>query len=235
MTRNGLSWLVATAAIVIALLGASALYRRYVAQYTVTRDGSGDAVAQIVSVAFRGESALKVARISGTLQTVAQDTRGFGLLSSDRVMKAPFSVEYFVDVSHLSRRDVRWDAATRTLTLDVPQVTIGQPNIDESRATLVSTRGLFVTRGAADAMTHKASVKAEALAQIEAARPKFLAAARDNARRDLANLLSAPLAAAGTPATAVRVRFPDEVGTAPASAEPMDRSRSLRQVLGDGR
>ena len=232
MTRRTATWLAAAVAVVIVLLGASALYRRYVQQYTVTRDESGDAVAQIVAVAFRGESALKVARISGTLQTVAQDTRGFGLLSSDRVMKAPFSVEYFVDVSRLSRRDIRWDAATATLTLDVPQVTIGAPNIDEAHATLVSTRGLFVTRGAGEALAHAASVKAEALAQREAARPQFLAAAREHARADLAALLSAPLAAAGTPAATVRVRFPDEVGTA-RSGERMDRSRSLKQLFGD--
>lgn len=235
MTRRWVPWLVAAVAVTVALLGASAVYRRYVQRYTVTRDEQGDAVARVVAVAFRGESALKVARISGTLQATAQDTRGFGLLSSDRVIKAPFSVEYSVDLSHLSRRDVRWDGATRTLTLDVPQVTAGDPNIDESRATLVATRGLLVTRGASEAMTHKASVKAQALARAEAARPDFLAAARDHARRDLADLLSVPLAAAGMPPATVRVRFPDEVGTAPAAGEPMDRSRSLAEVFGNAR
>jgi hypothetical protein len=236
MTRRArLAWLAAAVAAVLILFAGGAAYRRYLTQYTVTRDNQGDAVARVVAVAFEGRSVLEVARISGTLQTTAQDTRGFGLLSSDYVMKAPFSVEYSVDVSRLSRRDVRWDAASRTLTLDVPEVTTGQPNIDEAHATLVATRGLFVTRGAGETLSRKASVKADALARGEAAKPQFVGAARENARRDLAHLLAVPLAAAGVGGASVRVRFPDEVGTAPAAGEAMDRSRSLAQVFGERR
>ena len=236
VTRGrALPWIVAAVAVVLALLAGSAAYRRYVQQYTVTRDDQGDAVGRVVAVAFQGLSALKVARISGTVQTTAEDTRGFGMLHSDLVMKAPFSVDYFVDVAGLSRRDMRWDADTRTLTLDVPAVTAAAPNIDEAHATLVTTRGVFVTRDAAQTLSRKASVKADGLARAEAAKPQFVAAARDNARRDLARLLTVPLAAAGVPAATVRVRFPDEIGTGPARGEQMDRSRSLRQVLGDGR
>lgn len=224
--------LAALAVAVAILIGGGVAWRHYTQSYTVDTDDQGDAVAHIVAVAFQGRSALQVARITGTLQTTAQDTRGFGMLTSDRVMKAPFSVEYFVDVAGLSRRDVRWDAATRTLTVDVPEVTVGDPNIDEARATLVSTRGLFVTRGAGDALSRKASVKAAGLARAEARKPQWIAAARANARRDLTALLRAPLDAAGTPPAAIRIRFPDETGTDPARGEPMDRSRSLKQVLG---
>ena len=202
-------------------------YRQYTERYVVKTD-DGVAVAQIVAATLSGASDLKVSTLSGTVQSTATDTRGMGMFTSERVMKAPFEVEYFVDVSGLDAGDFAWEAASRTLLLNAPAVRVGAVNVDEAHTYVDKTTGLFVTRAAMTALQRQASARADRVAAAEARKPERLAQAQANARRALTRLFAGPLGAAGLDAKVV-VRFADDPVR---GGERWDTSRSLTQVLG---
>lgn len=209
------------------VFGAQLAWRRYSERYTVERADDGAAISRIVAARFAGASALKVGSLSGIVQATASDVRGFGLLHSDKVVKAPFSVDYFIDVSRLGQSDLAWNAASRTLVVEVPDVIVGAANVDESARTLSETRGLFVTRDAADRMAQVVSQRAQTISAAEARKPERLALARGNARTALSRLLGAPLVAAGYRDVRIILAFPWEGRRSP---EQWDRSRNLDQV-----
>ena len=216
--------------IVLALVAAIGViaYQKYTERYVVKTD-DGIAVAQVVRATLSGASDLKVSTLSGTIQSNATDTRGLGMFTSTRVMKAPFTVEYFVDVSGLDAGDFGWDAATRTLIVDAPAMRVGAPNIDEAHTYLDKTTGVFVTRGAMAALRQQASARADRVAGEEARKPARIAQAQANARRALTALFASPLTAAGLDATVV-VRFANDPRR---GGERWDTTRSLRDVLGN--
>ncbi|MFV0624804.1 DUF4230 domain-containing protein [Sphingomonas sp. ac-8] len=191
-------------------LGAVAIYQRYTEEYVVTEEEDGTAVTRLVTARLSGAATLKVAELSGTLQSTATDVRGYGMLKSNQVIKAPFSVDYFVDVSRIGPSDLQWSESTRTLVIDAPDVTVGKPNVDEAQRTLVRTEGMFVTRAAGEELARRTSQAAQAKAQTEARSPERMAQAREKARTALARLLGAPLASVGYGDARVLVTFPGE-------------------------
>ncbi|WP_260598208.1 DUF4230 domain-containing protein [Sphingomonas endolithica] len=197
-------------AIVFAVVIAKVGYDKYSEKYVVERRDDGVAIDRIVRATFTGASALKVGSLSGTVQSTASDVRGFGMLASDKVVKAPFSVDYFVDLARMDASKYRWNQADRVLTIMAPDVTVGAPNVDESVTSISETRGLFVTRAAAEALARQVSVGARRTATSEARKPERIAAARENAQRALAKLLGAPLEAAGIGNVRVAIVFPFE-------------------------
>lgn len=195
---------------------------------TLPEEG-GAPVTQIVTAKLTGSGTLKVAELSGIVQATASDIRGLGWLRSDQVVKMPYSVGYFVDLSKLGSDDLQWDAQSRTLIVDAPDVTAAAPNTDEGRRTLVETSGLFVTRSAAEALSQRTSIRAAAVAQKEAASPERMAQAREMGRQAVARLLAQPLAAAGLGDVRVVVTFPPE--RAAQNRERWDVSKSVDQVM----
>ena len=216
---------------IVALVAVKVGYDAYTEKYSVARRDDGVAVDRVIRATFSGANALKVGQLSGSVQSSATDVRGFGMLTSDKVIKAPFTVDYFVDLSRMSQQQYKWDAGTRTLTITAPDVTVAPPNVDESGATLSQTRGLFVTRDAAEALARQVSGSARSTATAEASKPERIAAARENARRALAKLLVGPLEVAGVNGVKVAVVFPYEMQ---GSTERWDTSRSVGEVLTNG-
>jgi len=221
------------ALLIVAVFVGKALYDRVADSYVVERGDDGRAVTQIVRATFARASSLKVGSLSGSVQATASDARLGGMLTSDRVIKAPFSVDYFVDVSRLGANDYRYDPDTRTLVVDAPEVTAGKVNVDEARRTLSETRGLFVTRAAMEKLQQRVSVAAQSRAEAEAQRPERMAQARDNARRALSALIAAPLSAAGQGDIRVIVTFPYE--RSPGDDQRWDTTRTVEQVLQNAR
>ena len=226
------AWSIALVASLLAVGMAVVGWRWWNERYTVAAQDDGAAVTGVVAATLRGASALKVATLSGTVQSTAADTRLGGLLTSDQVMKAPFTVDYHLDLQRLRPGDLHWNARTRRLVIDAPDIRVAAPNIDEAHRYLVRTRGVLVTRGASEELARKVALNADRAARTEAQRPERIARARDNARRALGDLLSAPLDAAGLDVASVEVRFPDERNR---STERWDQSRSPAEVLGDPR
>jgi hypothetical protein len=234
LSRRTTELLVAAAAIVVLVVGGLIAFDRYkewrAEKYVVTRTDDGRAVSRVVAAAFRGASALKVGTVSGTVQGAASDSRLFGLLNSDRVVKAPFSVDYTVDVSRLDPAAMGWDAEKRRLTVTVPEVEVGQPNVDESRMTLSTTRGVIVTRSASEALAKAVAQGTRARVSAEANRPERILQAKANARRALSRLMAAPLTAAGVTGVDVRIRFASDPVP---NDQRWDESRRIPDVLRD--
>ncbi len=220
--------------LLVAVAGLAAIlaaYRTYTTRYVVTPERrDGPAVAKIVETAFAGASDLKVSTLSGTVQSVGSNRGWFTWLDSSYVMKAPFSVGYFVDLSGMGASDFRWDEKRKILSVRAPDVRLGDINIDESHIYIEDTKGVFVTRTMMGAMRRQASQGAERVADAEARKPERIAAARRNARTALTNLVGAPLRAAGLRNVTVAVTFAGERGV---STERWDTSRSLQDVLGN--
>lgn len=217
----------------ILVVGGVVLYRSWNERYVVTeaKDRSGIAIAQVVAATLSKSGDLRVSRLSGTVQGVGSDTRGFGMLTSRRVMKAPFEVDYFVDVGALSPRDFRYDAQRKVLLVEAPDVRVARANVDEGKSYIDQTSGVFVTRDAMAAMQRQASAGATRVAAEEARKPENLIAAKRNARAAITALFEAPLAAAGLDAR-VEVRF---AGDPVRDGERWDVSRSLEEMLSNAR
>lgn len=225
---------IAVSVAIAALLAFAAYvgYEKYVEKYTVERtDDTTLVLSKVVTATFAKGSTLKVGTLSGTVQAAAKDTRGYGLLNSDQVMKAPYSVDYFVDLSRLSLQSYIWNAKSRTLSIRVPEVTIAPANVDETKM-MVRRRGIFITAAAFDAMGRTTSAQAVKVAQAAANKPENVAKARDNARVALTQLLRTPLNAAGIADVNIVVHFPTD---GERSNERWDESRTLARVLEDAR
>ena len=228
LRRDPVRWLVALAAIAMIIAAGLWIRGRVTERYVETQaPGGGPAVSQIVSAKLAGMGTLEVAQLSGIVQATASDIRGFGWLRSDQVVKMPYTVGYFVDVSRIGARDLTWDEKAHTLVVDAPDVTVAQPNTDEGRRTLVKTTGLFVTRAAGEALSRRTSLHAEAVAGHEARSPERMAQAREHARRAIAELMAKPLAAAGFRHARVVVTFPPER----TNDEQWDVTKPIPEVL----
>ena len=222
---------------VLALLAAGAAmlvgWHRYERDYAVTVEEDGSAVTRVIAERFAGASSLKVSELSGTIQSTAQDVRGFGLLKSDQLVKMPFSVAYFIDVGGIGAGDLEWNEKNRTLIVNAPDVKPGRPNIDESRRTLVQTNGLFVTRQAGEELSRRTSLHAQGRADREARSPERMAQARDYGRAALGRLLGAPLGALGYGDARVIVTFPPE--RADRDRDRWDVTTPINDVLANSR
>ncbi len=219
------------AALLILFVGAAMLvgWQRYNRDYVVTVEDDGSAVTKIIAEKIGGTSDLRVSRLNGTIQSTAQDVRGFGWLKSDQVVKMPYSVDYFIDLSGLSAGDLEWDEKARTLIVNAPDVKPDTPNVDEARRTLVKTSGLFVTREAGEALSRKASAHAQARAEASARSPERMAQAREYGRTAIAKVMGAPLAAMGFGDARVIVTFPPERKS--NNRDQWDVTTPINQVL----
>jgi hypothetical protein len=190
----------------------------------------GLSASRIVSAHFSDAAALKVGGLQGQVLARGEDKGFLGLIPSEQVMKVPYSVDYFLDVSKLGSGSYRWDAKKSTLTIDVPDVVPGAPNIDEARSQS-QQRGWFISRGAALNLARLASQRAAAQSRVEAAKPEHLNPARENARKVLAAMAIGPLRAAGLNDVRVAVSFPWEPKGGGTRLEQWDVSRSVEDVL----
>ena len=233
MGNKGIGRIVVAILVIIgAMVAGRIAWDKYNESYAITKEADGRAITRIVSAKFAGASAIKVGALTGTVQASATDTRGFGMFTSDKVVKAPFSIDYFVDMSKLPADAYVWDAERRILTIEAPDIVAAAPNIDWAAQTANRTRGLVVTRDAADQLNRQTSVNARRAAVAEGIKPEHMAAARENARRVLADLASAPIAATGEQDIRVVVRFPFDTR---GSGEQMDRSRTPEEVFANRR
>ena len=225
-------WLLAVAALIAALALAFLAYDRYRERYVATEpDGGGAPLAELITARLEGTASLKVATLSGTVQSTASDVRGFGWLRSDQVVKMPYSVDYFVNVSRISSRDIEWRARDRVLIVNAPDVAPAPANIDEAQRSLVRTTGIFVTRKAAEQLALRTSLHAAAKAGSAARSPARIAQARELARAAIAALYAAPLRALGQGGARVIVTFPTERRA--RNDDQWDVSRSVEDVMND--
>lgn len=183
----------------------------------------GATVARVVTTTFEKRSKLIVADNRGTVKATARDPGFIALLASDQTISAPFTVEYTVDLNAIKPADLRWSAKRRTVFVTLPDVVVERPAIDISAMT-TSRRGLYITDRASAALIKAASGAAQQAAFAKASEPGYVLAAQAQARTKVAELLRAPMVAAGMKDIAISVRFASDPQ---GSTERWDESRPL--------
>jgi hypothetical protein len=207
-------------------------------QYSARKEAErslGLDAARIVSAQFSTKADLRVGTLRGELVASGKDKGLLGLLPSEQVTALPYTVDYYLKLSELDQRAYRWDAQSKTLTIDVPDVTVAPPNIQEAAAQS-QQKGLFISRRAAQELARQVSQRAAAKSRQEALKPENLNRARENARAEIARMSGQPLAAAGLANVRVAVRYPWEPRSPSAApVERWDQSRAMEEVLKERR
>ncbi len=155
----------------------------------------GDPLATSL-VAFDKQDRLTVFSAELAPVVASDDSRLFGLVTSKQVAVIPARVEYAINLGKVGRERMRWDAASKTLTVRLPALEVTRPNLDEARAQYLR-EGVWITRAAQDKLTRDNTKLAERLAVEQAANPVLLGLARAAAKDAVRQNLSIPLQVAG--------------------------------------
>lgn len=157
---------------------------------------------------------------------VVTSSQGRFGLTAKKTMIMPGMVRYEVDLSKLEQKDLRWNAATNTLTVQLPAIEVVGPEVDMNHIREYGEGGILMALTNAeeslDAANRDAAQK-ELVRQAREAMPMRLA--RDSTRRAIERSFAMPLRAAGINAN-VEVTFPDERGN-----EVWDMSRNPADVI----
>lgn len=190
--------------------------------------------SRIVAQVFTAKNQLKVLEIRGKVTARVVD-EGM-IFDNEQRINAPYTVDYFVDLSKIQPGRFGWNPAAKTLVVEVPDPFPAKPNIDEERAT-VSQRGIFISRASALRLARKSTKLMDTTATADARKPEHMQRARDAAREALRQNALAPLRAAKVDVLNVEIRFTNQVMTnddvwdyttriedVPAKIEAMKRS-----------
>ena len=191
---------------------------------------AGLAASRTLSAVFAKTSSLQVAQLQGEAVTRVEGKSGFGMFGNVQTTRAPYAVEYLVDLHRLSARDFRWNARARVMVVTIPEVTVGQPRIDLARARSEQA-GVYISRQSGLAMGQHVARNLAAAVTVKANAPEQLGRAQAAAREAVAALVAAPLAAAGLGDVAVRVRLAGEDRPAGLDRERWDESRPVAEVV----
>lgn len=211
---------------ILLLVGAAILVRDYVAD-RLAPDPETIATASLQGLREQNRLSAFAARFVAVV-TSEQSRLG---LSARKTMIMPGMVRYEVDLSKLEQRDVTWNEATSTLSVTLPPVEISGPEVDLAAIREYDGGGILMRLTDAESAldrANRARGQQELLAQ--ARQPVPMRLAEDATRRAIASSFAMPLRAVGIDAN-VDVRFAHEGRT---SAEQVDRSRSVEEVLGAG-
>ncbi|CAM3140916.1 hypothetical protein SPAN111604_05965 [Sphingomonas antarctica] len=220
-------WAFAVVAL-LAFILAVALWREHGARKTAETNVPFES-ARIIDATFDKAVSLKVATLSGQVRSSASDAVLFGRIVNTQSRTFPYSVDYFVDLRRFGKSDMRWNAATKTMVVTVPDVMPAVPNVDEARGTMEAPKGLIVPRGSMQRLQQQISGRATGVVSKTANDPAWIAKARESGRDAMAQLVRAPLAAAGVGDVKVAVRYASE-GTG-RSAELWDESTPLDIIM----
>jgi hypothetical protein len=220
-----LTRLVALLAALAALLLGYQLYREHGRREAAEMQLGLDAT-RVLSAVFTRTQDLRVATLSGT--AVARSDSAGLLFHPVQVTKAPYTVSYALKLGAIGRDRYRWSPDRRMLTVEIPDVTVEPSNIDMARAQVLQ-RGVWISRRAGVEMERQAAQRLAGKADDLARSDQWMAQARAAARAAFIATVRVPLAAADLGSVTVEARFPWESA---AAGEPMDRSRSLKQVYG---
>ena len=225
MRRN---WIVGLLLLVTAIAGFVLLHAERAEQAKDKAEfDAGLASARVISATFEKVADLRVGTLRGTAISRAQYD-GW-VFDSVQMTRAPFMIDFYIDLRKLPLGAYRWDNATATMHVRVPPVTIGQPNIDMSRAE-VKQDGIWISAKTGRELQRQAASRLRIAVDDASKRPVYLKQAQDNAREALTSLVRTPLQAAGLRNVRVELTFPGEdVG------ERWDVSTPLAEVLANRR
>lgn len=156
-----------------------------------------------------------------------------GLVSAERTLILPGDVRYELDLAQLGSEDIRWDEASSTLNVRLPEIEIAGPEVDLSAVREYGENGVLSAITDADQAldrNNRARAVADLRKQAGAAVPMRLA--REAGRQAVERSFALPLQAAGFDNAKVVARYATEGSPV---TEPLDRSRSYNDVLEEAR
>lgn len=139
----------------------------------------------------------------------SEDSRLFGAIRSRQVAVIPARVDYTIDLSKMDRGRLAWDPEAKTMSVQLPALTVGRPNLDEARAQYLR-EGVWITNTAQAKLTRDNTRLAEQVAVRQAANPVLMDLARAAARSAVSQNIAIPLQVAGFGDVKVTVRFDGE-------------------------
>ncbi len=151
-----------------------------------------------------------IAFVARYVSVTSSRTSKFGL-SSERTLILPGDVRYELDLAKLQPKDVRWDASTKTLHVNLPEVEIAGPEVDLTKAREYGAGGILsvLTDNAQQLdQANRAAAVADLRKQASAEVPMKLA--RQAARAAVERSFAMPLMAAGFKDVHVVARFPTD-------------------------
>jgi hypothetical protein len=161
-------------------------------------------------VAFEKQNRLTVFSAQVVPVVAAEDSRLLGLVNARQVAVIPARVDYTLDLSGMDASRLDWDAEKQVLTVRLPQVTPGRPNLDEGRAQYLR-EGVWIGRDAQDSLSRQNTLAAERLAIEQAANPVLMGLARSAAKDAIRQNISIPLQVAGYRDASVVALFDGEI------------------------
>jgi hypothetical protein len=168
-----------------------------------------------------------IAFVARYVSVTSSRTSRFGF-SAERTLILPGSVRYELDLAKLQPRDVRWDAASKTLRVNLPEVEIAGPEVDlaASREYGEGLLGRVTDDNQQLDQANRARAVQDLRKQASGEVPMRLA--RDAARTAVERSFAMPLMAAGFNDVKVEARFPTD-GTDDPSY--LDRSTPYDQAI----
>lgn len=180
---------------------------------------------RVLSAVFTQARDLRVAQLKG--EVLARSENEGRIFRTEQRTKAPYSVNYFVDLKKIGSGDLRWDRARRTMLVKVPDVTVEQPAIDWSKAQ-VEQDGTWISRSAGINLQRSGARILEQKADQKARSDEMMENARRAAVDAVTQYIRQPLSAAGFRDIQVEVVFPWQ---GYAGRERWDASRPVSEVL----
>ena len=175
------------------------------------RDGpSPETIASASLTGIREQNRLS-AFAANYAAVVTSEQQRFGL-SAKKTLIMQGLVRYEVDLAKLTENDVRWDAATKTLSVKIPPIETAPPQIDLNSIQEYGENGLLRAFTNVDDVlddANRAKGQAELVRQAKGPVPMKLA--RDAFKRAISQNFQVPLRAAGLDAK-VEAYFADELG-----------------------
>ena len=140
---------------------------------------------------------------------VTSEQHRFGF-SAKKTLIMPGLVRYELDLAALKQRDLSWDGAAHTLTINLPPIQVSAPEIAPSQIQQYGEGGVLMALTDAEATLDAANMRAGQTELVRQARePLPMRLARNAARSAIERSFAMPLKAAGLEAT-VAARFAGE-------------------------
>jgi hypothetical protein len=179
--------------------------------FRLFRDGpSPETIASASLTGIREQNRLS-AFAANYAAVVTSEQQRFGL-SAKKTLIMQGLVRYEVDLAKLTENDVRWDAATKTLSVKIPPIETAPPQIDLASIQEYGENGILRAFTNVDDVLDDANrAKGQAELSRQAGGPVPMKLARDAFKRAIVQNFEVPLRAAGLDAK-VETYFADELG-----------------------
>jgi hypothetical protein len=129
--------------------------------------------------------------------TVTTSQSRFGL-SAKKTLIVKGVMRYEVDMAKLTNDDVRWDAASKTLSVRIPPIEVAPPQIDLNSMQEYGEGGILRSlTNVDDALDTANRAKAQSQLMSQAQSPVLMDLARAASKKAVAKNFAAPLEAAG--------------------------------------